>query len=131
MGGGNERISSKWVESESASVDAKAVLDDIESSRAQSTSLDIDSDAFHLHLDDTDFLSLRNADVSLAEVHFGESDDEESSQDTHGDPSISSLRKNLDNLQIPTISPTKPEKRTLYLQMEYLAGRTLREVRNC
>ncbi|GAA5881509.1 hypothetical protein JCM16303_005683 [Sporobolomyces ruberrimus] len=116
-------------EHESDSDSSDSVVDFDEDS---SPGADLDMD-FGDDLDDTDFLSIGHAQsrsISYPSIHFGNEDDPSRPGSSNGTspalPSKKSTRASTPNQPLTVPTPPK-QRRTLYIQMEYVEKLTLRE----
>ncbi|GAA5975545.1 hypothetical protein JCM5350_002643 [Sporobolomyces pararoseus] len=124
---GSESESSTEQESDSDSSDSVVDFDEDSSPGA-----DLDMD-FGDDLDDIDFLSVGHAQsrsMSYPSIHFGNEDDPSRPNSSDGTnsavPSKKTTRASTPNQ--PVVAPTPPkQRRTLYIQMEYVEKLTLRE----
>jgi len=126
------------VESETQSLDAEKALFQIESSQSNTPTEDVITDSLEdfslgLSLEDNDFLStngLGNGGSSYPEICFGGSQDGEDEDATDTEESFLSRSRVIPRDKEPRKSSTgkKLQRRTLYIQMEYVSGQTLREV---
>jgi translation initiation factor 2-alpha kinase 4 len=135
------RYHTAWVESQAESMDGDAVRQSFDPSypetAAKSTSEEDSADDLAsaieadfdlgMELEDADFLSVNphiSASSSYPRIHFGNDSDDSSL------PSRNPSRRSP-FVSTPTGSPPPPpqrqQQRTLYIQMEYISGRTLRE----
>ncbi|GAA5934949.1 serine/threonine-protein kinase GCN2 [Sporobolomyces koalae] len=116
-------------EQESDSDSSDSVVDfDEDSDPGADLDIDLGDD-----FDDIDFLSVGHAQqrsVSYPSIHFGNEDDPSRPGSSNGhssaQPSKKSTRASTPNLPVATATPPK-QRRTLYIQMEYVEKLTLRE----
>ncbi|GAA5903465.1 serine/threonine-protein kinase GCN2 [Sporobolomyces salmoneus] len=123
-----ETESSTEQESDSDSSSDSVVDFDEDSSPGAELDMDFGDD-----LDDIDFLSVGHAQsrsVSYPSIHFGNEDDPSRPGSSNGtspkNPSKKSTRASTPNQPVATPTPPK-QRRTLYIQMEYVEKLTLRE----
>lgn len=129
------RYHTAWVESETTTRDAADLLQEIELSRTgspQAGTTDSEDDDFNIDLTaELDFLS-EHPSTSLPNIHFGSDSDESSSDELLTSNPHSSMNSNpqtsfrASRVRTPNVS----EEKTLFIQMEFVDGKNLREVRN-
>jgi translation initiation factor 2-alpha kinase 4 len=131
------RYHTAWVESETENLDgdlarqidrsqSETPVTETSDDGSEASAIDEDID-LNIDLEDTDFLSVHphHSSSSYPHIHFGNDSDDSSL------PSRNPSRQQSLFTPTPAASPppfeAKQQQRTLYIQMEFISGRTLRE----
>lgn len=133
------RYHTSWVETDTTSTDVRQALDLLTSSTngtpSRSTSSDdastsgsdesldgsLHGEEFDLGFDDFISKGHQSKSLSMPTIHFGEEDD------PSNEPSRAVSRQDTPEASTPPITSSPRQSRTLYMQMEFVSGQTLRE----